>query len=244
MNRNKQFNIIGVIHARGGSVRVPLKNIRNLAGKPLISYAITAARQSKHLRRVIVSTDYPGIKKVSLKYGAEVPFKRPERISGNCSSALVTQHTVRFVEKEEKRRVDIVVTLQPTTPFCRAEDIDSCIELLLRNKAARSVFSAVEIVQRPEWMFRLKARNRAVLNMPGNIRGRRALRQSFGKLITPNGGVYATRRKALFDEGVLISRHTLAYEMPQERSLDIDHELDFGVAETILRKKRGKNYKI
>src|SRR3989339_1299416 len=106
------LNIIGIIPARGGSVRVPLKNIKLLAGKPLISYIISAALQSKYLRRVIVSTDHPEIKKISLQYGAEVPYERPKRISGsNATSIVVIQHVIRSIEKEEGKRVDIVVTL-------------------------------------------------------------------------------------------------------------------------------------
>ncbi len=230
------LNIIGIITARGGSVRLPLKNIRPLGGKPLIVYTIMAARQSKYLRRVIVSTDHPEIKKISLRYKAEVPFKRPKRISGNCASLLVIQHAVRFVEREEKRRVDIAVTLQPTSPFCQTKDIDSCIEMLLKSKTAHSVFSAVEVHHRPEWMFRLRRKNRAGLYILGSLKGRRNVKNFFGRLISPNGGVYVTEREALFNEGVIISRKARAYIMPQERSIDIDYEADFKMAEILLTK--------
>lgn len=230
------LNIIGIITARGGSVRLPLKNIKPLGGKPLIAYMIAAARQSKYLKRVIVSTDHPEIKKVSLRYKAEVPFKRPKRISGNCASLPVIQHAVRFIEKQEKRRVDIAVTLQPTNPFCRAEDIDLCIEMLLKSKTAHSVFSAVEVHRRPEWMFRLKRKNRAELYIPGSIKGKRAVKNFFDRLISPNGGISATKREVLFNEGAIISRKALAYVMPQERSIDIDYEADLKIAEVLLTK--------
>ena len=84
---------------------------------PLISYMIKAALGSRYLRRVIVSTDHPEIKRISLESGAEVPFVRPEKLSEDCPSEWVTQHAVKFVETEESRKVDIVVTMQPTTPF-------------------------------------------------------------------------------------------------------------------------------
>lgn len=210
---------------------MPLKNIRHLAGKPLIAYMITAARQSHYLQRIIVSTDHSVIKKISLRYGAEVPFVRPKKISGNNSSVLVTQHAVRFIEKEIGQKIDIAVTLQPTSPFCQSEDIDACIKLLLKNKTVSSVFSAVEIHERPEWMFRLKDGEYAEPYISGTLRGRRIVRQFYEKLFIPNGAIYATRREALFDENALIAKRTSLYVMPRERSIDIDEEIDLKFAE-------------
>jgi len=237
MGQDSSLNILGVIPARGGSVRMPLKNIRNLAGKPLIAYTIEAAQNSRYLRRVIISTDHPRIKRVSLKYGSEVPFRRPSAISGNCSCVKVVQHAVQFVEREEKRRVDIVVTLQPTSPFCRTEDINSCIKTLIENRDIESVFTASEVFERPEWMFRLKKGGRARLYLPGSMKGKRIVRHLLNKVIIPNGAVYATRRRALFEEGVLISKHTAVWMMPRERSIDIDDEIDFRFAEFLIKTK-------
>ena len=121
---------------------------------PLISYMIKAALGSRYLRRVIVSTDHPEIKRISLESGAEVPFVRPEKLSEDCPSEWVTQHAVKFVETEESRKVDIVVTMQPTTPFCTSEDIDACIRLIAKS-GFDSTFTARIVRERPEWMFRL-----------------------------------------------------------------------------------------
>ena len=144
------MNIIGVTHARGGSKRIPLKNIKSLRGKPLVSYLITAALGSNYLKRVIVSTDHPEIKKISLEYGAEVPFIRPAHLAEDCPSEWVTQHAVEYVEQEEGIKVDIAVTMQPTTPFCTALDIDTCIESLLTNDEMTSAFTAKIVRERPE----------------------------------------------------------------------------------------------
>jgi len=237
MNKNEPLNIIGIITARGGSRRLPHKNIRYLNGEPLIAYIINAAQKSKYLKKVIVSTDHPAIRKIALRYGAEVPFKRPKIISGNCDSALVTQHAVKFIEKEQRRPVDIAVTLQPTSPFCKSSDIDSCIGMLLKNKFVGSVFSAVEIRKRPEWIFKLTKGNRAVAYIPNKLKSRGMTSKSSTKLITPNGGVYATKRQALFNENALISQKTLAYLMPLERSIDIDYKFDLIIAEFLLKNK-------
>ena len=237
------LNIIGIIPARGGSVRVPLKNIRLLAGKPLISYIISAALQSRYLRRVIVSTDHPEIKKIALQYGAEVPYGRPKSISGSAVPTIsVIKHVVELVEKEEGKKIDIVVTLQPTSPFCQSKDIDECIELLLKHKTASSAFSAVEIRERPEWMFRLNKRNCAEPYIPGAMEGKRTVRKFYEKLFIPNGGIYITTRNALFKENAMITKRTALYVMPKERSLDIDEEIDFRFAELLMKKSVRGDY--
>ncbi|MDD1655160.1 MAG: NTP transferase domain-containing protein, partial [Methanomicrobiales archaeon] len=95
------MNVVVVIHARGGSKRIPLKNIQPLGGKPLIAYAIGAALGARTVQRVIVSTDHPEIRRVAEEYGAEVPFVRPPEISEDVASELVTQHAVTYLEEQE-----------------------------------------------------------------------------------------------------------------------------------------------
>src|SRR2546426_8771334 len=92
--------ILGVIHARGGSKRIPLKNLKLLAGRPLLSYMVEAAMESRLLDRVIVSTDHPEIARIAREGGAEVPFLRPAELAEDVPSELVTQHAIRFVEAE------------------------------------------------------------------------------------------------------------------------------------------------
>lgn len=115
--KDRKTKVLGVIHARGGSKRIPLKNIKILNGKPLIAYIISAALKAKTIDRLIVSTDHPDIIRISKEYGAEVPFIRPKDISEDVPSELVTQHAVNFIEQEEGRQIEIAVTFQPTTPF-------------------------------------------------------------------------------------------------------------------------------
>ncbi len=236
----KKLNIIGIIHARGGSKRIPLKNIKLLGREPLVAYLIRAALMSKHLRRVIVSTDHDEIRDISLRYGAEVPFVRPARLAEDCPSEWVTQHAVDFVEIEEGRQVDIAVTMQPTTPFCNGDDIDACIQILINDEDLDSVFTVKKVTERPEWMFRRGKNNRAELFLSGEMKGERGIFQSLTDLFIPNGAVYATRRKALFEEGVIISQKTGISVMPPVRSVDIDEPIDFLFAEFLL--ERGACY--
>ncbi|MBF0103986.1 MAG: acylneuraminate cytidylyltransferase family protein [Deltaproteobacteria bacterium] len=226
--------IIGVIHARGGSKRIPLKNIKELNGQPLISYTIKAALASKYLERVIVSTDHPEIKRISLACGAEVPFDRPAAISEDVASELVTQHAVNFIEDKEKSTLDIVVTLQPTSPFSTGADIDKTIDLLIKNPNLNSAISVKEIVERPEWMFYKEGD--AITSYAGTIfSGDVGVSQTLPKLYVPNGAVYATRRSALFGENALICKKCGGHVMSREQSVDIDVPLDFVFAEFVAK---------
>lgn len=222
--------IIGVIHARGGSKRIPLKNIKPLAGRPLISYMVEAAVESRLLDRVIVSTDHPEIARISLEYGAEVPFMRPADIAEDVASELVTQHAVRFVE-ERGYAVRIVLTMQPTTPFVTAEDIDACIAKMLETDLD-TVLTVCEVHERPEWMYRLDG-ERALPYTGRLVQGDAGISQKLQKLYIPNGAVWATRRSVLMDQGLITGSNSGLVVMPRERSVDIDEPVDFITAEAL-----------
>jgi len=230
----KKLNIIGVIPARGGSVGVPLKNIRELCGKPLIYYVIKAALASKYLRRVIVSTDHEEIARVSREYGAEVPFKRPADISEDVPTELVIQHAVKFIEKEEDRKIDIVVTLQATTPLLNNNDIDATIEKLVKEDFD-SVITVKEVEEYPWWMMRMDEKGLIKPFLGQDLLGEITVRQNLERLYIPNGGAYATKRDILMKENRIIGKKCGAIVMPLERSVDIDTELDFKIIETIMR---------
>lgn len=235
------MNVIAVIHARGGSKRIPLKNIRTLAGKPLVAYMIEAARAAKTIDRVIVSSDHPEIIRISKVHGAEVPFVRPKDIAEDVASELVTQHAVRFLEDTERYPVDIAVTIQPTTPFCLPDDIDGCVDLLI-DSDADTVMSVNEIHERPEWMYFLDKDSYAKNFMGKELKGDIGISQALSKLYITNGGIYATRRSCLFDQNAIIGKKVKLWIMPLERSIDIDVPVDLEFADfyarTILNKEK------
>ncbi|MBN1692145.1 MAG: acylneuraminate cytidylyltransferase family protein [Dehalococcoidales bacterium] len=233
------MNIVAIIHARGGSKRIPFKNIKALAGKPLIAYMIQAALKAETINRVIVSTDHQEIIRITKEYGAEVPFVRPKDLAEDVPSELVTQHAVNYLEKEENYRVDIVVTLQPTTPLCLPEDIDGCVHELI-SSGADSVFSAYEISERPEWMFRLDESGYAHNYLNRKIEGDIGISQTLPRLYIPNGGIYATRREVLSSQNNLLGEKTRLWIMPRERSVDIDEPIDFLYAEFLIQQKLAK----
>ena len=231
------MNVVAVIHARGGSKRIPLKNIRPLGGKPLIAYMIEAALQARTLSRVIVSTDHPEIRRVAEEYGAEVPFVRPPEISEDVASELVTRHAVSFLEDSDGQEIDVAVTIQPTTPFCRPEDIDGCVNLLLGSDAD-SAWSGREVRDRPEWMFSLDdsgyARNLLGTEMTGDV----GVSQNLPRLYVPNGGVYATRRATLFGQDSIFGRRSKIWVMSRLASVDIDEPVDLEFAEFLVARGR------
>jgi CMP-N,N'-diacetyllegionaminic acid synthase len=225
------LKIIGIIPARGGSKGIPQKNIKLLNGKPLISYTIDAAKKSKFIDHVFVSTDDTQISEISKQYGAEIPCLRPKELAADDTLTLpVIQHMTRYVE-ENIDKTDIIITLQPTSPLRTAQDIDNAIQKLI-DTDADSVSSVFEVethpyltatvdVDRINWLYSEEKRGR---------------RQDFPHIYALNGAIYATKREVLLEGNSLYGKDNRAYIMPQERSIDIDNIYDFIQIESILKK--------
>ena len=223
---------VGIILARGGSKRVPLKNLKLLGGKPLIAWVVEAACRAKRLSRVIVSTDHDEIARLAVEYGAEVPFRRPADLAEDVASELVTQHAVRMLEAEGPR-VDIPVTIQPTTPFLQPEHIDACVAQVA-EMGADSAFTVAPVRERPEWMLKVGPDGRAEPYTGRWWIGEEGVSQTLPRLFTPNGGAYATRRDVLMERNTIFGPISRVVQMPLEQSVDIDEVIDFLVAEAIL----------
>mgnify|MGYP001205986369 CR=1 FL=1 len=236
------MNIVGIIPARGGSVGVPLKNIKNLNGHPLIKYTIDSALESNSLDRVIVSTDHDKIAEISLRFGAEVPFVRPQDISEDVDTELVLQHAVKYLESESYS-VDAVVLLQPTSPFRKASTIKKTVDLFKKSKNCDSVITVQNIEgHRPEWMLSLDNNGRVIpYATPFEDEGRPviklAARQSFPKLYKQNGLVYVTDKKLLMNKTLTIGPNALAVVVDEEEAVDIDTFTDFHIAEALMKMK-------
>lgn len=232
-------HVVGIILARGGSKRIPLKNIALVGGRPLIAWMIEAARKSRHLERVIVSTDHDKIAQIARQWGAEVPFKRPARLATSCPSEWATTHAVRYLERKEHYPVSVAVTLQPTSPFCESRDIDACVALLLKTDAD-TVMTARKIRERPEWMYAAtKDLARKFMHIPyGGATGNS---QRLPSLYIPNGAVFATRRRCLMPHGLIVGKRVRVVIVPDERSLDIDEPLDLIVANVLARRMKTEN---
>jgi YrbI family 3-deoxy-D-manno-octulosonate 8-phosphate phosphatase len=148
--------VLAVVPARGGSKSIPRKNIRPLAGHPLLAYSIAAGLQSDSVTRVIISTDDEETAEIARKYGAEVPFLRPPELASDVTPDLpVFQHALDWLESEEGYRPDIVVQLRPTSPVRPPDCIDTAVKILLANPEADSVRGVVPSGQNPYKMWRI-----------------------------------------------------------------------------------------
>lgn len=231
-----EFKIIGVIPARGGSKSIPRKNIKILQGKPLVAYTIEEAKKSKYLTHLVVSTEDEEIKNISLKYGVEVPFLRPKELATDDALAIPTvQHTVITIEKIKNIKYDYVIMLQPTTPLRKTEDIDKALAMLIEADAD-GVISVVDVDNwHPMKMkkfdengYLIDYQTPPVENPP---------RQILPRVYMVNGAIYATKRDVFMEKNTFKGEKCLGYIMPPERSVNIDTEIDFLIAEYYLRKK-------
>jgi len=222
--------ILCLIPARGGSKRLPSKNIKPFLGEPLINWTIGEALKSDYLSRIVVSTDNDKIAEVALKRGAEVPFMRPKELSEDTSTSIeVVIHAIDyFAQKGEI--FDSVMMLQPTSPLRQAIDINNSISLMV-DAHLNSVVSVCETDHSPLWSNTLPGD----LSMDNFINpGIRHLRsQDLPKYYRLNGAIYLSKIEFIYRNKYFIGNNTKAYIMPKERSIDIDSELDFLIAETI-----------
>ncbi|MFZ5761936.1 MAG: acylneuraminate cytidylyltransferase family protein [Thermodesulfobacteriota bacterium] len=232
-NSSNDLKVLVVVHARGGSKRIPFKNILPLCGKPLIGYCLEASLASRYVDKVIVSTDHPEIKKVSESFGAEVPFLRPADISEDVASELVTIHALDFMEARDGVEYGIVITIQPTTPFLSTEDIDACIETLAAHPEADTVMTGRKMVELPTWARQIRE-DGISFNIFGRVsKGDQGISQTHPSFYVANGGAYVTWRRCIREQEVIIGPKTILHIMPFERSLDIDEPVDFFFAEKL-----------
>jgi N-acylneuraminate cytidylyltransferase/CMP-N,N'-diacetyllegionaminic acid synthase len=230
---------IGLITARGGSKSIPRKNIKLLAGKPLIAWTIEAALQRKELSRVIVSTDDEEIAEVAKQWGAEVPFIRPSELARDDSSSIsAVLHAIHWMEENELFCPDYVMLLQPTSPFTTAEDIHQSIELARKHRAV-AVVSVCEAVHHPYDCKRVLGDKTLADFISTDIVYLR--RQDLPPAYAFNGAIYLSQRMALLRDQTFSPEGTIAYVMPKERSLDVDSIWDWHLAELIMKDLYGYN---
>ena len=188
----KQNNrVLCIIPARGGSKRLPGKNVKMISGKPLIAWTIESAARSKYIDTAIISTDDPVIAGVSKKYGAEVPFMRPRHLARDTSKIIDTLlYTLDWYEKKGIA-FDCLLMLQPTSPLRTVDDVDQAIEYFFKNKKARAVVSVCEETHHPDWSNTLP-RN---LSMAGFLKKSvlNKNKQELNKYYRLNGAFYIAR---------------------------------------------------
>ena len=220
---------IAIIPARGGSKAIPRKNIKELCGKPLIAYIIETALKVKELDRVIVSTEDKEIADVAKKYGAEVPFIRPEELAKDETPTLpVLQHTVKYLEENENYKPDIIVLLYATTPLINKEKISEAIKMIGEG----SLDSVISVFD-DRGHYWIEKDNNYVRFYPKIVENR----QTAKPLFKENGAIYVCSRELLMEKNEIAGGKTGLLKMKTEESIDIDEPLDFEFVEHILTKK-------
>ena len=222
---------IAIIPARSGSKGVRDKNIKELNGKPLMTYSIEAAINSGEFDEVMVSTDSETYAEVAKKWGAKVPFLRSEVTSSDTASSWDMVEEVLNRYKEINNIFDTFCLLQPTSPLRTSEDIKNAYDLY-REKAEFAVVSVCEAEHSPLWCGHLPENHEFIdfVNQE-NMK----IRQDGGKFYRLNGAIYIVNTKMFQRDKFLYKAGSYAYVMEQARSVDIDTEMDFKLAEVILQ---------
>lgn len=228
--------MIAIIPARGGSKGLPGKNIKPLSGKPMIGYTIEAALHSNKFSEVILSTDDPGIAKVAESYGASIPFMRPKELAGDTSSAIDTYiYTIDKLNKEHNYSVTEFVVLQPTSPLRISRDIDEALNIF-KEKEADSVISVSEATHPPVWAKKINENGVLVNYFESNLHNKN--RQEIHTAYMPNGAIFIFNFEKLKSGYGYYFEKTFPYIMPKERSVDVDDQLDFDIAEFLMGRQK------
>lgn len=233
------MNRLCTICARGGSKGVTNKNIKLLLGKPLIAHTIMQAKKSGLFNYVAVSSDSEEILSVAKAWGADVLIKRPDELATDQAAKLpVIRHALKAVEQQTGQKFHIHVDLDATSPLRNIADIEGAVKMLESNKEIANVITGAPARRSPYF-------NLVELNTEGYVELSKELstsivrRQDSPKCYDMNASIYVWRREVLLAEDKVILPKTALYEMPEERSIDIDSPLDFDFVE-FLATKRGE----
>jgi len=231
------MKILGFIPARGGSKRVPNKNIKLLGGKPLIAYTSESAEKSKYINRIVASTDSEKIAEVAKEHGVEVPFMRPKNISQEDSTEMqFFEHALDWFEKNEKYEPDLIVLLYPTSPFRKPESIDRAIEEMLSHPEADSLRSVKLCSEHPYkmWVIEDGYLKPFVKEMDSNVHT--LSYQLLPTIYIQNASIYITKPSTIKNKKSPTGDIIIPYIMDEMESMDINNPIDFEFAEMIIKK--------
>ena len=241
------MEILAIIPGRGGSKGVPGKNIKMLLGKPLIAWTIEEAKKSKYLTRIMVSTDSQEIADIAKQYGAEVPFLRPVEISGDLATDVeFLLHALDFLKEKENYEPEIILRLPPTSPLRTAAHIDEGIQKLIDTPEADAVRPMTEVPKHPYKFWKISADERFIepfldKNFTGIDEPYNMPRQSLPKVYVHSGAMDVMRLKTIRGMKSTSGKKLAYFYMRPEDSVNIDNELDFKLAENILKKRLNIN---
>ena len=228
--------LLALITARGGSKRLPGKNILQLVDKPLIAWTIEAGIQSQYIDRVIVSTDDETIANISKEYGADVPFMRPDELASDKATSIdVARHAIQALE-ESGEVYDYLLLLQPTSPLRTSKHINNAVELFI-SKQADSVISVCELEHPIEWVGVLPD-DLSMDNFFCNDEHEKRS-QDYSSKYRMNGAIYLVNVKKLLDQNsFILDELNYGFVMQRQDSVDVDEYIDFKFAEVLLSERK------
>ncbi len=230
--------VLAVVPARGGSKGLPGKNLRMLAGKPLVAWPVGAARDSGVVDRVIVSTDDRAIADAAATHGADVPFLRPAHLSGDTASSMdVIRHALQTLA-EAGDRYDYVVMLEPTSPLTRGIDVAQALQRLVAQRAHADAIVGISRVEaaHPEYDVLVDAQGIIRPYAAPDFSSLRR-RQEIAELYFLEGSLYISDVAAFLDRGSFYHARTLGYAVPRWQSLEVDEEMDLICIEALLERQ-------
>lgn len=248
MVNQSKYEILAVIPARGGSKGVPQKNIKPLAGKPLIAWTIQEAKKSKYLTRIIVATDDKEIVDIAKQHGVEVPYLQPAEISTDLSTDVeFLTYALDFLSEKEKYQPDIILRLPPTSPLRTVDNIDQGIDKLINTPEADAVRPIVAAPKHPykmwkiskdqKWLEPFLSQEFTGFDEPYNLQ-----RQRFPQVYIHTGAMDVMWLKTLREMKSTSGKKLAYFFMKPEESVNIDTDFDFELAEILLNKRlNGKN---
>jgi len=234
----KKVEVLALIPARGNSKFIPRKNIREFAGYPLIAYSITAALQSKHTTRVIVSTDDEEIAAVSREFGAETPFTRPEELARDDTVDFpVYEHAVQWLERNENYKPEIIVQLRPTSPVIPKGMIDNAIEVMKNHPEADSVRGVVPTGENPYKMWHIQTDGtlKPIVQVDGIPEAYNVPRQRLPKSYWQAGHIDVIRRQTILERHSMSGDTIFPIVIKPEFAVDIDTPLEWKRAERLVQ---------
>lgn len=230
------MKILGFIPARSSSKRIPKKNIKPLAGKPLIAYTIEAAKKSKYINRIVVSTDSEEIASVAKEYGAEVPFLRPKSISKNNSTEMeFFKHALDWFLTNEDYEPDLIVLLYPTSPFRKPESIDRAIEEMLKHPEADSLRSVKLCSEHPYKMWVIEDGYLKPFVKAKNYNLHTLSHHLLPTVYIQNASIYITKPPTIKNKKSPTGNIIIPFIMEEMESVDINSPRDFIFAEIIAK---------
>jgi len=235
-------SVLAIVPARGGSKGIPRKNVRDVAGHPLIAYSIAAGLASSRIDRVLVSTDNAEIAEAARAYGAEVPFMRPAELAADDTRDLpVFIHALQWLEERERYRPDVIVHLRPTSPLRRVADIDRAIDLLASDPRADAVRGVCEPFQNPYKMWRIAAGGELVPLLQGEFaEPYNQPHQQLPPVYWQTGYIDVARRTTLVDQGSMTGTRILPLRLDADSWIDIDTPAALDYADFLLRTGRAQ----